>query len=270
MSADIQQKGGWVRNPLSLIAIFAGLAEVSAAAAFPHIEPTVQSTFVWFVMLFPTYLVSIFFLTLWRRPYILFGPSDFRTDEGWLSLYPGLTVGKKPAPGDRKYLEDESIDDAASDPNDSIGSEPSSVDEINATRRAKAYYNEQVVLQAFQNSYGERFRMNVALYGSDVVFDGIVQHNESFELIEVLYLSRSYASASRLRRLYRMAKKATAMQTKSFPQGGTLHLIIIVGSGNTKSVEEIKNRALPHIDGLGDALQLEVIREEDLPEALEV
>ena len=53
-------KVGVIKNPLTVIAVFAGLAEVSATIALPQLEAVVQAKFVWFVMLFPTLLVVLF------------------------------------------------------------------------------------------------------------------------------------------------------------------------------------------------------------------
>ena len=46
-----------IKNPLSIIAIFAALAEVSGTIVLPLLKEPVQVIFVWFVMLFPALLV---------------------------------------------------------------------------------------------------------------------------------------------------------------------------------------------------------------------
>ena len=57
-------KFGHIKNPLTVVAIFAGIAEVSGTAVLPFISPANQATYMWFLMIFPTLLVAIFFLTL--------------------------------------------------------------------------------------------------------------------------------------------------------------------------------------------------------------
>ncbi len=49
-------------NPLTIVAIFAGLAE-AAGTTLALVSKELQSTFVWFVMGFPVLLVILFFLT---------------------------------------------------------------------------------------------------------------------------------------------------------------------------------------------------------------
>lgn len=74
-----------VRNPLAMIAIFAGTAEVAMSYTLSHISASLQSTFIWFVMLFPFVLVGAFFFILYRKPAVLFSPSDYEKDEMYLS-----------------------------------------------------------------------------------------------------------------------------------------------------------------------------------------
>lgn len=73
-----------VNNPLTIIAIFAGLAEVASIFALRYVNPELQYIFLWFVMCFPVLLVVLFFLTLNFNPKVLYAPSDFKDDESFL------------------------------------------------------------------------------------------------------------------------------------------------------------------------------------------
>ena len=78
-----------VNNPLTIIAIFAALAEVAGTVALGLVDKPLQQTFVWFVMGFPTLLVALFFVTLNFNPKVLYAPSDFRNEENFLSTLIG-------------------------------------------------------------------------------------------------------------------------------------------------------------------------------------
>lgn len=78
-----------VKNPLTLIAIFAGLAEVAATGVLPVLDGPVQGTFVWYVMLFPVLLVLCFFATLNFKHRVLYAPSDFRDEQHFLDAMRG-------------------------------------------------------------------------------------------------------------------------------------------------------------------------------------
>ncbi|HBW7357727.1 TPA: hypothetical protein OT945_003661 [Klebsiella pneumoniae] len=78
---------GIVKNPLTIIAIFAGLVEVSATTVLPFIDKTLQETFIWFLMVFPTLLVTYFFGTLLIKPQALYAPSDYRDDDAFVKMH---------------------------------------------------------------------------------------------------------------------------------------------------------------------------------------
>ncbi|MEG0191863.1 MAG: hypothetical protein RR831_01110 [Stenotrophomonas sp.] len=78
-------KHGWVRNPLSVIAIFAGVAEVCSAAVLPQLEGDAQITFMLFVMFFPCALVGLFFYILWFKAKVLYAPADYKDDATYMA-----------------------------------------------------------------------------------------------------------------------------------------------------------------------------------------
>ena len=86
------KNGAKVSNPLTLIAIFAGVTEAVGQLMLPHIDKlsaTNQSVLVWFLVLFPVLLVILFFLTLNFNRNALYAPSDF-DDEELFALLSGL------------------------------------------------------------------------------------------------------------------------------------------------------------------------------------
>lgn len=54
------EKIGHIKNPLTVIAMFAGIAEVSGTIVLPFVTPATQGTYVWFLMIFPCLLVTLF------------------------------------------------------------------------------------------------------------------------------------------------------------------------------------------------------------------
>lgn len=75
-----------IRNPLTLIAIFAGLSEVAMTAVLPSLPPENQRIFMWFVIIYPLLLVcGFFYILIWRRE-VLYAPSDFKDDATWLAV----------------------------------------------------------------------------------------------------------------------------------------------------------------------------------------
>ena len=66
-----------IKNPLTIIAIFACIAEISGTIVLPLLENNNQSVFMWFVMIFPILLVILFFFTLNYQHSVLYAPTDF-------------------------------------------------------------------------------------------------------------------------------------------------------------------------------------------------
>ncbi|MFY3456951.1 hypothetical protein ACOTJD_09840 [Achromobacter xylosoxidans] len=75
-----------IRNPLTIIAMFAVIAEVSGTVVLPMLAPAVQSIYVWFLMLFPSGLVALFFYTLHTKRDALYGPSDYNDEKNFMDL----------------------------------------------------------------------------------------------------------------------------------------------------------------------------------------
>ena len=80
------EKIGPVSNPLTIIAIFAGIAEVSGTLILPFLSVSIQGTYIWFLMGFPTILLLLFFFVLYKKHMVLYAPSDYRSDDAFESL----------------------------------------------------------------------------------------------------------------------------------------------------------------------------------------
>src|SRR5882724_5154054 len=89
MGAAMVGKIKAVNNPLTIIEIFAALAEVAGTVALGLVDKTLQQTFVWFVMGFPIFLVALFFATLSFNPKVQYAPSDFKNEENFLNTLIG-------------------------------------------------------------------------------------------------------------------------------------------------------------------------------------
>lgn len=77
-------KVGIVKNPLSVIAIFAGVAEISGTGVLPFVSPENQELYIWFLMTFPFTLIILFFATLNWNHKVLYAPSDYQSDDSFL------------------------------------------------------------------------------------------------------------------------------------------------------------------------------------------
>ena len=83
-----------ISNPLTVIAIFASIAEISGTVIFPTLSESIQPVFVWFLIGFPTLLVLCFFITLNLNPRSLYAPSDYKDEDNYVKIMSGAKVPK--------------------------------------------------------------------------------------------------------------------------------------------------------------------------------
>mgnify|MGYP003603123499 CR=1 FL=1 len=81
------EKIGHIKNPLTVIAMFAGIAEVSGTIVLPFLDVSIQTQYVWFLMGFPCFLVALFFFMLWKKHHVLYAPSDYKEDKSFMEAY---------------------------------------------------------------------------------------------------------------------------------------------------------------------------------------
>jgi hypothetical protein len=81
------EKIGVIRNPLTIIAIFAGIAEVSGTIVLPFVHQDNQYIFIWFLIGFPSVLVVTFFATLNFNNKVLYAPSDYKDETNYIKIF---------------------------------------------------------------------------------------------------------------------------------------------------------------------------------------
>ena len=78
-----------ITNPLTIIGIFAGLAEITSTITIKLVTNDIQKIFIWFLILFPSILVILFFIVLFFKPEALYSPSDYKSDEAFIKVILG-------------------------------------------------------------------------------------------------------------------------------------------------------------------------------------
>lgn len=92
-------------NPVSIIALFAGLSEASAATALPFLGENNRDIYVWFLIVFPCTLTFLFFLTLNFNYKVLYAPSDFSNEKNFLKIIKNNEFALKNDKDDDKALQ---------------------------------------------------------------------------------------------------------------------------------------------------------------------
>lgn len=180
-----------ISNPLTIIAIFAGLAEVSGTLVLPFLNGESQELYIWFLMVFPTVLVVLFFLTLNFNHKVLYAPSDFQDEENFLKLF------SKPTADDRlEKLSHEMRSEASFEEiEDKESSSSQDLAYRSIIRRSAAsthYLAEELVITKLSQEFDEIEKEVMLRSGrSQFLFDAIGKKNGSVFAIEVKYIKDS-------------------------------------------------------------------------------
>lgn len=179
------EKVSHVKNPLTVIAIFAGLAEVSGTVVLPFLQKETQETYVWFLMAFPCLLVLLFFVTLLVKHYVLYAPSDFRDDK----LFADLFVRGSGAVRVQKLEEEIAAEAASESPPQQVAPDTiSAKDVLKRDVRATALLAEELVLAKLSKDLGVPFDRNVTPRGQpNIMFDAVAMAPGKTLAIEVKF-----------------------------------------------------------------------------------
>ncbi len=205
------EKIGTIKNPLTIIAIFAGIAEISGTIVLPFISEANQSHYIWFLMIFPVTLVILFFLTLNFNRDVLYAPSDFKNEENFFKSVRSASLSERIEKLSNEVREIAQMpptppslaQDVATQTPATQGVRPSSIDAppfpspkvSQRDLRARYLLAEELVLNKVASETDGEFRRNVTIRhphnGSSYVFDGMVRTGNRLghvlTLIEVKY-----------------------------------------------------------------------------------
>jgi hypothetical protein len=200
-----------IRNPLSTIALFAGLSEISGTVVLPFINTAGQSQFLWFLMLFPTFLVLLFFLTLWFRHGVLYAPSDYRDEGNFLKSFDRASFEEVSRKIEHEVKEQMSLETAdtitSSIAERGIATSNShsrnlTDSEIEGLTRDRYRMAEDLVLKDLAIKYKTNVAQGVTFNNltGKFIFDGTFEQNGELFLVEVKYF-RSFEAHILIRHL---------------------------------------------------------------------
>jgi hypothetical protein len=224
--------------------------------------------FVWFVMLFPTLLVGLFFFVLWRKHHVLYAPRDF-SDEGnfmrhWIPSSAPILTEKEDA-GDE---EEATVQAPVGEIQDQESAEPvgqSSADfarppSTQYERVAEARLVEDLVVRRMTTKYGLNFLRDVQLRGrADVRYDAIAEGPSGPVMLEVKLLSDLTQTQFIVRReLERLAAISYRLKGEEL-RGARLVLVIVTRSEVLEDQKhDLARRARREIDRANLPISVEV------------
>lgn len=233
-----------VKNPLTIIAIFAALSEICSTAVLPLLSIEIQWYFMWFVIIFPVLLLLLFFYTLNTKHFVLYAPSDYKDESNYLK-----TFGKADDEQVIKKISSEYSNDSDSVvlsniPDRSAIPDKSELRELNrAAKMGKRLIAEKLVFAKLEKYLGAEFRQEVRLQystGNDFIFDGIAVKDGKFYAVEIKHVD-DFNRAEKLVRNSLLKINETYLQLPTVTQN-EFNLILAITTENP----EIDPQILKH------------------------
>ena len=196
------EKISTIRNPLTIIAVFAGIAEVSGSVVLPFLDRDHQGPYVQFLIWFPTYLVTFFFLVLFFRHKVFYAPSDFRDDRFFMDLVNPATEKSR-----FKRINDE-IEEEARANSRSVSPLGQSSDRTSQNERRKEIAEfrsrylaaEEIVMGVLSKEIGCSFKRNIQFGSKETfyAFDAAFMQDGHLHAIEVKMIRHPRALIDRV------------------------------------------------------------------------
>lgn len=212
---------GTIKNPLTIIGIFAAISEISGTAILPFISSSNQATYMWFLIIFPVLLIVLFFITLNFNHRVLYAPSDFKNEDNFVRSLQKVPFAEKALQDEAERAENEEISSASAElPNSEGSSTPTIVDPARSAESPSISRSLQTIYALAEEfifrNLSQRFTaqiqrdVRVSSLSSSYIFDGIVHENGIITVITVKLLRQ--ATLSRLREsLMHIYESATAL-----------------------------------------------------------
>lgn len=241
------EKIGHIKNPLTVIAIFAAIAEISGTTVLPFIEPDNQGIYIWFLMLFPVFLVGTFFLTLNLNHRVLYAPSDYKDEKNFVNPY-GKASPEEQGKKLKEEVEEIEAEESTEKPNTESTSrkiqpstEPShekfmSAAEINTARHrqlmADVTLAEKLAVNKLTKELGLNFKTDVRLELPELrggaVYDAFAINDKEAHAVEVKLFRARNVDPSRLARVLEQSERVSQSLKGFDPRDFTLHIFAVM------------------------------------------
>lgn len=261
------EKIGHIKNPLTVIAMFAAIAEISGTTVLPFIESDNQSIYIWFLMIFPMFLVGIFFITLNFNHKVLYAPSDYKNEDNFLKSIGKATAQEKEEKLREEVEETEEQTDLSktdAQKKEQLGSQThNTTRQRNSELMANVTLAEKLAINKLSKELGTEFRTDVRFEtpsNRKIIFDGFAIQNDKLHVAEVkLFRSEHFSPAI----LDRLLLEIELMRSKLDDKDIVLHFIAVIDNLEVRK-ERVQERLSRYMERYNINVKLQVVTLEDL------
>jgi len=275
------EKVGHIKNPLTVIAMFAAIAEISGTTVLPFIEAENQGIYIWFLMLFPFFLVGTFFLTLNLNHEVLYAPSDYKNEDNFLKSLGKATTQEK---ADKLREEVEEVESTSLIEKENTADKPK-VEHTSKTpkrpQRQKSYVSsserhsslmanlslaEKLSILKLSKEMSLDFKAGVRFNtpsNRKIIFDGLAIEKDKIHAIDVKLFVHENVNPSRLDKLL-LESEVMANQMKGLdPKELVLHIVAVIDNSSV-DLKRVKERLSLYLDKYNVNVKLHVVALSDL------
>jgi hypothetical protein len=211
----------WVKNPLGIIAIFIsliyGISGLLFSQAVKDLSPQNQTIMVWFIVLFPVAVLTVFAWLVVRHHYKLYAPGDYRSDDMFGRTFPTAT----PKEIAQKRQEEKQAQLNTSDEKDDLMS-------FKLAENANALYVlEQLAVQTMEKRFEGFARRDVKI-ANNLIIDALLEKGNTVVLLETKVLRTNTYSFSAIQKASRTLRAARDWVRLAEPSKHILTVVVLV------------------------------------------
>jgi hypothetical protein len=228
-----------IKNPLTIVGVFAGLVEICGSVVFHNLGVAQQNLFIWFLMGFPTLLLLLFFTTLNFNNRVLYAPSDYKDEDNFIKTISPLKLSDE-----QKKLQEELTELIKIKPRpvwDSPKELPSNLApgdlmfaKLRAQRTEKLLTAESLAIGKLEREFGDKFQRGASFGGmgnSKIIFDGYVPIDNEINAVEIKYVDSTHGLKSRINNVVNRAKEARLAVPERSRSTFKLMIVLILDNG---------------------------------------
>lgn len=236
------EKVGPIKNPLTIIAIFAAIAEISGTIVLPFIDQSNQALYVWFLMVFPILLILLFFLTLNFNHKVLYAPSDYRNEDNFLQSLPRASFTEKvqKIKAELAEAEPENLQPEEATPKAPLQAKPDISYQTFVRRSTQASYMlaEELIFRKLASEFSSEIQREVKLgaLGGRYIFDGIVRDKGVTTVIEVKFVRSGFIPSMHFRETLSRIQEAVKLLPKE--QSSNFRVLLAIATEEVNTIHE--------------------------------
>ncbi len=241
------EKVGHIKNPLTVISIFAAIAETSGTTVLPFIDPDKQEIYIWFLMIFPISLVAAFFLTLNFNHRVLYAPSDYKNEQHFVNPY---GVASPEEQGNKLQEEVQEIEEGSNNSGRAVEGEASSKSINESTQTTKTNFTrlrqvmadvtltEKLAVNKLSKELGINFQTDVRVVlpstGAAVIFDAFGEGDREVHAVEVKLFKTEHVDTHRLLKSIEQSEALSVDFAEHYDKKFILHVFVVVDNPSVK------------------------------------